>query len=360
MRLLAAVSIIVVLIGLGIVSSHFASANVWIPDDEFLGYYDSNGTYTVVGAVKNTESVPIIPSITINVKDGSNEISNNYTLSIVNSEKDIPFKIKMLDIQDKNATLEKPQVSFTQSSHDSPNIEIIYDRTLIKHPDGHTSGFIINNDTSPAYDVRVYAVIYGKDGKVLDTGKSVETIDRMDPGQKLAFSMYPDPERASMVSYYSCFVVGEDDTQTLWVEKNGARFYFSAMTSGALAYQKYDDNNQALSITVRQPFPEKGFANFMFPQETGNEKFNVQINGKQIDFLQSKDPDGKWHVAFSLPPRSVSNVEISGFGTNGTISKLPSSSIPEFPASNDKNYLLIIIPITAAIASIIIWKKRTS
>ncbi len=205
MRILVAISVFVVLIGLGMISSHPASANVWIPDNEFLGYYDSNGTYTVVGAVKNTETVPIIPSITINVKDGDKEISDNYTLSIVNSQKDIPFKIKILEVQGKNATLETPQVSFVTSSHDALDIDIIYDRTLIKHPDGHTSGFILNNDTSPAYGVRVYAVIYGKDGKVLDTGKSIETIEKLEPGQKIAFSMYPDPQRASKVSYYSLF-----------------------------------------------------------------------------------------------------------------------------------------------------------
>ena len=351
MRLLVGVSIFVLLIGLGIISSHFASANVWIPDNEFLGYYDSNGTYTVVGAVKNTENIPIVPSITINIKDGDKEISNNYTLSIVNSQKDIPFKIKILDVEGNNATLEKPQVSFIPSNNDSSNIDVIYDRTLIKHADGHTSGFVLNNDTSTAYKVRVYAVIYGKDGKVLDTGKS-EIIEKIEPGQKIAFSMYPDPLRASNVSYYSCFDLAADPIQTTWVEKNGQRFYFSFLTSGAVAYQKYNDETQTLSVTARQPFPEKGYVNFMFPQETGDEKFSVKINGNPIDFLQSKDPDGSWHVAFSLPPRSVSNVEISGF--------VSTSNIPEFPGNNDKNYLLIIIPIVAVAASIIIWKKRTS
>ena len=209
MRLLVAIFIFAVLIGLGIVSSHSVSANVWIPDNEFLGYYDSNGMYTVVGAVKNTENVPIIPSIIINVKEGDREISDNFTLSIVNSQKDIPFKIKIPEVEGKNATLEKPQVSFVTSGHDALDIDVIYDRTLIKHPDGHTSGFILNNDTSPTYGVRVYAVIYGKDGKVLDTGKSIETIEKIEPGQKIAFSMYPDSQRASKVSYYSCFALGK-------------------------------------------------------------------------------------------------------------------------------------------------------
>ena len=350
MRLLVTIFIFAALIGLGLVSSHPALANVWIPDNEFLGYYDSNGMYTVVGAVKNTENVPIIPSVIINVKDGDREISDNFTLSIVDSQKDIPFKIKITEVQGSNAVLEKPQVSFATSSHDALNIDVVYDRTLIKHPDGHTSGFILNNDTSPAYGVRVYAVIYGKDGKVLDTGKSIETIVKIEPGQKIAFSMYPDPQRASNVSYYSCFALGEDPTQTVKLQRNGQPYYVTYISSGYVNDAKFDDFTQSLSFTIRYPFPDKGFVNFMIPEESSDQKYTVTSEGKQIDFLQSKDPDGYWHVAFNLGPQSTSHVTIAGFAN--------SSVIPEFPAIS-KNVLLIVIPIVAAVISIIIWKKKT-
>ena len=350
MRLFVTISIFAALIGLGTVSSHPALANVWIPDNEFLGYYDSNGTYTVVGAVKNTEDKPVIPSIVINVKEGEKEIADNFTLSIVNSGKDIPFKIKIPEVESKNAILEKPEVNFIISSHDSLNVDVIYDRTLIKHPDGHTSGFILNNDTSPAYGVRVYAVIYGKDGKVLDTGKSIETIEKIEPGQKIAFSMYPDSQRASKVSYYSCFALGEDPTQTVRLQRNGQPYYVTYVSSGYVNDAKFDDFTQSLSFTIRYPFPDKGFVNFMIPEESSDQKYTVTADGKQIDFLQSKDPDGYWHVAFSLGPQSTSHVTISGFAN--------ASVIPEFPA-NSRNVLLIAIPIVAAVISIIIWKKKT-
>ena len=352
MRLLVVIFIFVALIGLGVVSSHPASANVWIPDNEFLGYYDSNGTYTVVGAVKNTEDRAIIPSITINVKDGDKVITDNFTLSIVNSAKDIPFKIKISEVEGKNATLEKPQVSFVTSGHDSLNVDVIYDRTLIKHPDGHTSGFILNNDSSPAYGVRVYAVIYGKDGKVLDTGKSIETIDKIEPGQKIAFSMYPDYNRASKVSFYSCFALGEDPTQTIKLQRNGQPFYITYVSSGYVNDAKFDDFAQSFSLTVRYPFPDKGFVNFMIPEESNDQKYTVTLDSKQIEFLQSKDPDGYWHVAFNLAPQSTSHVTISGFS--------PIGKIPEFSLKDSKSFLLIIIPIASAAISIIIWKKKTN
>ena len=349
MRLIVAIFIVMALVGLGY-SSHPVLADVWIPDNEFLGYYDSNGTYTVVGAVKNTEDKPIIPSIVINVKDGEKNIMDNFTLSIVNSGKDIPFKVKIPEVENKNAILEKPQVNFITSSHDSLNVDVVYDRTLIKHTDGHTSGFILNNDTSTAYGVRVYAVIYGKDGKVLDTGKSIETIEKIEPGQKIAFSMYPDPNLSTKVSYYSCFALGEDPTQTIKLQRNGQPFYITYVSSGYVNDAKFDDFSQSVSLTVRYPFPDKGFVNFMIPEESSNQKYTVTAEGKEIEFLQSKDPDGYWHVAFDLLPQSTSHVTISGFGK--------SSIIPEFPA-NSRTVLLVIIPIVAAIISIIIWKKKT-
>ena len=348
MRLFVTLSIFATLIGLGIITVHSASANVWIPDNEFMGFYNANGTYTVIGAVKNTEASSIIPTITINVKDNDKTVSERYTLSTVDSQKDIPFNIKILQVGGKNATLEKPQISFVVTNHNSTDIEIIYDKTLKKHADGHETGFITNNDSSTAYGVRVYAAIYGKDGKFLDVGKSVETIEKMSPGEKIAFSMYPDPQHASMVSYYSCFVVGDDPTMPVSVIKDGKPYNFTYLTSGSVVDNNYDNATHSIRATVRYPFPDSGFVNFMFPEETGDEKFSVIADGKMIDFVQSKDSDGYWHVAFDIQPKSTMHIAISGFGKP--------SVIPEFPSSN--SILLVMIPIVAAAISIIIWKKR--
>ncbi len=335
------------MLGLGFVSAHSASANVWIPDNEFKGFYDVNGTYTVIGAVKNTEAKAIIPTVTINVKDNDKMLSEKYVLSTVNSQKDIPFNFKILQVEGKNATLEKPQVNFISTDHNFTDIEVIYDRTLQKHVDGHETGFIVNNDTSTAYGVKVYAAIYGKDGKFLDVGKSIETIDKIDPGQKIAFSMHPDPQHASMVSFYSCFTVGADPTIPVSVIKDGKPYNFVYLTSGSVTDTKFDNATHSVVATVRYPFPDSGFVNFMFPQETGAEKFSVLSNGKPVEFVQSKDSDGYWHVALTLHPRSTSYLSISGFDHSDV-------SITD----NFGNYILIIIPIAAVAISITIWKKK--
>ena len=52
-----------------------AFADVYVPLHEYLGYFDSNGIYTVVGNIKNENSFAIIPTITVSVIDDSNIIS---------------------------------------------------------------------------------------------------------------------------------------------------------------------------------------------------------------------------------------------------------------------------------------------
>ncbi|HKC78843.1 MAG TPA: hypothetical protein VKB83_01965, partial [Nitrosopumilaceae archaeon] len=343
-----------------------ANAQVWIPDNEFGGYFDSNGIYTVIGAVKNTENIAIVPTITINIKDNEKMISNSYTLSIVDTYKDIPFKIKLPQIENKNAILEKPDVNFVLAKHNATNIQVIYGSSLVKHADGHTSGVIINNDTASAYGVKVYAVIYGKDEKFLDTGKNGEIITEMKPGEKREFTMYPDPLLASKVSYYSCFALGEDPTQFLSVYKGGKRIDFAYLTDGYLDAAKFDDSQNSLSFTARNPWPQTSYVNFMIPIQDDNQKFSVYLDGKPADALQSKDPDRYWHLAFNLSPKSSSSVLISGFGDQGQFLLpigSPNTSTGQEHASlsenNFRSYLLVIIPTVAIIISVIIWKKKT-
>ena len=347
MRLFVIIPLVTFLATIYFFLPHSGSAEVWIPDNEYQGYYNSDGIYTVIGAVKNTENYSVTPNIIINVDDNGKKISESHTLAVVDAGRDIPFKIMLSQVKNRTVVLEKPQVSFEESKYNASSIEVIYDRTLIKHKDGHTTGFIVNNDTQAAYNVKVYAVIYGKDGKFLDVGKSVENITKINPGEKIAFSMYPDPQYASKISYYSCFNMDANGVQTWSAERKGEQFHLNVLSSGAISDPKFSDSGQTLEVTARYPFPDTGFVNFMFPVESDNQKFSILSDGKPIQFLQSKDPDGYWHVALNLASRSIAHLEISGFGPDQTL-----------PASNIRNYLLIIIPIAAAVVSIIIWKKK--
>ena len=62
-------------------SLQLSFAEVFVPVDEYVGYYDSNGIYTVVGNVKNELDFAIIPTISISVIDDN---SKNFFLKLSN------------------------------------------------------------------------------------------------------------------------------------------------------------------------------------------------------------------------------------------------------------------------------------
>ena len=60
----------------------FASGEVYIPDHEYVGFYDDDGIFTVIGGVKNNEMYPIIPTITVNVSDNGNIFTHKQEFSL--------------------------------------------------------------------------------------------------------------------------------------------------------------------------------------------------------------------------------------------------------------------------------------
>lgn len=324
--------------------TYSASAEVWIPEYEYAGYFDSDGIYTVVGAVKNSEEYAVIPTVQFSIRDGDKLILESYPLPVAGPLKDIPFKIKFAQVFTENPVLEEPKVTFVQSTKDYTDIEVVYGSTLFKHHDGHVSGFIMNNGDSPSYNVKVYALIHGEGGKFMDVGKSIETIEKIEPGEKKEFSIYPDPQFATKVSYYSCFAIGDDMVIPTYVIKDGGKFNFRYKTEGYIDTIKFDDETNTMSLFVRNPWPMPSYANIEFPIESQFQKFTVYQNDKQIESLQSMDED-TWHIVFDLQPQSSSQILISGFGGKDE-------------TDSNMYYLLGIIPAAAIIAGVFIQKKK--
>ena len=133
----------VVLVG---ITFTVAFGEVFVPDSEFAGYFDSNGIYTVVGVVKNTENYPIESHLSLTIIDDGNIISVDQDLPSVASNKDIPFKIRIPQVTHENVILEKPVITFRQSIALPPSdVYVMYDETLVRHDDGHLTGRITNN-----------------------------------------------------------------------------------------------------------------------------------------------------------------------------------------------------------------------
>lgn len=291
----------------------FVLADVWVPEDEFHGYFDPNGIYTVVGAVRNREDYSVLSQIEFVINEEGKTTVVTQQLPVIFPSTDIPFKLKFPKITNPNVVLEKPNVYFEKIDRTPSDIQIIYDKTLIKHKDGHLSGRIINQGNDTEYNVKVYATIHGKSNTFLDSGKNNEQIEKIEPGQIVEFSIYPDPSIASQINYYSCFAIGDPTVISLYAIRDGERFDFRYDSTAAFTVDRFDETGSTLYLDGINSFKVPTFVNFEFPQASTDEKFVVMVDGKKTDFIQSIDDEGNWHVAFNVDGASQNKIAISGF-----------------------------------------------
>jgi len=331
----------------------FAHADVLIPGEEFAGYFDSSGVYTVVGVVKNTENYAITSHVEVSVSENGKTITVGQDLPSVDANKDMPFKIRIPQISAQNASLGQPTVTFSKSAVSPPSeIHVIYDKTLVRHDDGHITGRITNDGNHTEHDVKVYAAIHGENNKFIDTGENVEKITTIEPGQTIDFSIYPDPSVAPYVNYYSCFNIGDETIVPLHTTRNGADFNFRYDSTAAFTVGGFDETGTRLSLSGINSFKIPTYVNFEFPRTSEDEKFDVLVNGEPVKFIQSRDDEGNWHVAFDVDATSQDSVIISGFG--GPAAKTASAN------SDGVMPFLYVIPILAAAGLAAYFYKRKS
>ncbi|QLH05350.1 peptidase [Nitrosopumilus oxyclinae] len=307
-----------------------AFADVYIPLHEYLGYFDSNGIYTVVGNVKNTNNFGVVPTITVSVIDDSKTISKIINHVPLGPEKEIPFKIKFPELLSNTPILVNPEITFQKAiTHEIP-IQILYDKTLIKYNDGHITGRIQNTGDQTIFYPKIYAVVHGYEN-VLDITQNIEFIEKIEPGEILDFSMYPDPAITQDVFYYSCFAPVDTTVIPITAKKNDGNFDFRYDSGAWYSAAKFDESGTTLSIRGYNSYPLETYANFEFPPISGNEKFSVTLNDEPVDFIQSIDEMGFWHVAFTVGPTSQGTLKISGFD-KGLPPEMP--KIPQWIKTN--------------------------
>jgi len=295
---------------------HFASAEVLVHNNEFAGYFDSDGIYTVFGSVRNMENQPVLAKVQVTVNSEDNTFSESNILPIIFPSKDMPFKFKFPQIVAGNPILQSPQISYILTNSEPLNLEVSYDTTLQRHPDGHLTGFITNTGNHTRYNVSVYALVHNKNNEFLDEVQNIQPIPKMNPGDKAEFIMYPDPTVAKKVTYYSCFIPGTDNSVELWTQWKDKRFYFSVLSIVDFTNQKFNEGDDSISINAANPWGIPYYANFMFPVGSSNGDFKVFIDNKQIDPLISIDNDtNNWHVAFNVD-YGQHKVLISGFNSD--------------------------------------------
>ena len=288
------------------------ASKVWIPEEEFLSYFDSNGVYTVVGNVKNENDFAVIPTISVSVMDDSTIHTKIIQHVPLPSGTEIPFKIKLPEIVGNTPILMPSELTFKITEKDPVSIEVLYDKTLIKHDDGHITGRIQNVDDKTIYHPKVYAVVHGYE-MVLDIVQNMEFIEKIEPGEIVEFSMYPDLAITDDVFYYSCFAVTDSFVRPMQSERNGETFYFRYDSGTWFTAPQFNDIGTEMTLRTQNSFPLKTYANFEFPSFSENEKFSVYVNGQEKKIIQSIDDSGNWHVAYTVNPLESGQILITGF-----------------------------------------------
>lgn len=304
--------------------SQFAFAEILIPEQEYFGYFDYQGLYTVGGNVKNQNDYAVIPTIFVSVIDGENTFTKIILHVPIPPNTDIPFKIKFPEVKGNSPILLKAEFKFVKTQKEPITIEILYDKTLIKHDDGHVTGKIHNSGNQTILNPKILAIAHGHE-KVLDVVNNIAYIEKIEPNEILDFSMYPDPSITDDIFYYSCYAPVDTTVIPVTTKKNGGDFDFR-YDSGAWYHDaKFNEDGTTLTILGYNSYPLESYANFEFPQISGNEKFNVTLNDKPVKFFQSKDDVKFWHIAFTVEPRSQGILKITGFekGLPTQTSKIP-------------------------------------
>jgi len=265
-------------IALLIIIPAFASGEVYIPDHEYVGFYDHDGVYTVIGGVKNNEMYPVIPTITVSVNDGGNVFSQEYKFSPVMPAQMLPLKLKLPQITSENPVLEPPQISYKQTEYKFEGGYVLYDDSLVLHDDGRMTGMIKNGGDKTFLNFRVYALIKDQNEQIPDVASS-QQFGIMHPGETLEFEMIPDSKIVNEIALYSCFAFGDESVLPLNADRNGEQYTFRYESGTWFKDGSFNSESTELEMYALNSFSAELNASFEFPQSSIHEDFEVYLDG---------------------------------------------------------------------------------
>jgi hypothetical protein len=353
-----------------------AYSEVYIPENEYVGFYDHDDVYTVIAGIKNSENFAVVPTLTIEIVNDGNTFSEQYHFSSIMPHEMLPMKVKLPQITSDSPILQKPIITYQKSDEKFSGGYIIYDDSLIINDfDSSLTGKIRNGGDLIFENFRVYALIKDKDHNILDVAAS-QKFNSMHPGEILDFKLLANPLIAERVHYYSCFAFGDDAIQLVPGKRNGESYPIRYESIGWFAYPEFTKDGSAVSLVTMNNWPVSGFANIELQSHSIHEKFQVYLDGSPVEFIQSRDEMGNWHVAFDLPGYFQGKTNIVGIqdrdGTVGDIStfdivveddgtltvvKNDSNTFNEF---DNSIFILIIIPAAIVLVIISVYRKKKS
>jgi len=285
---------------------------VYIPENEYVGFYDHDGLYTVFAGVKNNEMYPIIPTISITVNDGYYTFSDEYKFSPIMPAQMLPLKLKIPQITSENPILELPHISYERTVYKFEGGYVLYDDSLILQDDGRMTGKIKNGGDKTFQNFRVYALIKDENQNILDVASS-QKFDMMRPGEVLEFEMVPHHKIVNQIDLYSCFAFGDESILPLNADRNGEKYTFRYESGTWFKDGSFNSDSTELELYALNSFVAELNASFEFPQSSINEEFEVYLDDGKISNIQSLDEMGNWHVYFTVPGFYQGDVTIKGF-----------------------------------------------
>jgi len=307
-----------------IITPVFANAEVYIPENEYVGFYDHDGLYTVFAGVKNNEMYPIIPTISITVNDGYYTFSDEYKFSPIMPAQMLPLKLKIPQITSENPILELPHISYERTVYKFEGGYVLYDDSLILQDDGRMTGKIKNGGDKTFQNFRVYALIKDENQNILDVASS-QKFDMMRPGEVLEFEMVPHHKIVNQIDLYSCFAFGDESILPLNADRNGEQYTFRYESGTWFKDGSFNSESTNLKMYALNSFSAELNASFEFPQSSIHEDFEVYLDGTgwdgqayyqtddKVTNLQSLDELGNWHVYFTVPGFYQGDVTVKGF-----------------------------------------------
>ncbi len=286
-------------------------------------FYGQDGTYNLIGVVKNSGNYNALAAVTVQVEYGNTVVETTAYTHNIKPNSEMPFKIPIYDTKGQIPKISNIRTEHTSGMSHSPQVEVIYDETLVVHPDGHVTGRIVNSGDVPAKHVELVAVAHDENHVPLDVVSNEIPITYMMPGEVRNFAMYPDAAVSENVQYYSCFGLGDLSIIFLNVQRSEETFPIRYNSGLLLAYPEFNSENTELSITIAGGWPLHESINIEFPKYNDAEKFDLNIDGEPIEFIQSVDEFGSWHVAFNVEPQTAGTLVISGFDPDAVYDVIP-------------------------------------
>ena len=303
-----------------LITPTLVSAEVYIPDNEYVGFYDHDGDYTVIGGIKNTEIYPVTPTITVTVHDGNDIFSNDYVFSSVMPQQMLPMKIKLPQITSDSPKLEPYAITYDLAGYEFQGGYVLYNDSLVLHSDGTMTGKIKNSSDETFYDFKIYALIKDENEMILDVASS-QKFDAMYPDEILDFQMIPNPKIADSIHLYSCFAFGGDEIFPLNAERNDEKFTFRYDSGAWFTDGEFNPEGTELNMYTFNSWHLDMNASLEFPQSSIHEDLEVYLDNEKVQSLVSLDEMGNWHVYFTVPNFYQGNTVITGFMyPDGTVS----------------------------------------